>query len=83
MALNSRWCSPTTRSWWRSPKRPLPTNAPGLTSTDGTQRAVEVHVFPEAMRGTGEGHRPWVLAAVDKRIDRQQFDMIKRLFDAA
>ncbi len=23
--------------------------------------ALEVHVFPEAMRGTGEGHRPWDL----------------------
>ena len=27
----------------------------------GTQNAVEVHVFPEAMRGTGEGSRPWDL----------------------
>ena len=26
---------------------------------DGSLRAVEVHIFPEAMRGTGEGHRPW------------------------
>jgi hypothetical protein len=26
---------------------------------DGTQRAVEVHIFPEEMRGTGEGHRPY------------------------
>jgi predicted regulator of Ras-like GTPase activity (Roadblock/LC7/MglB family) len=25
---------------------------------DGTLRASEVHVFPESMRGTGEGHRP-------------------------
>ena len=25
---------------------------------DGTLTAVEVHVFPESMRGTGEGHRP-------------------------
>ena len=25
---------------------------------DGTLEAVEVHVFPESMRGTGEGHRP-------------------------
>jgi hypothetical protein len=31
----------------------------GMPQADGTQRAVEVHVFPEAMRGTGEGHRPW------------------------
>jgi hypothetical protein len=26
-----------------------------------TLRAVEVHVFPESMRGAGEGHRPWDL----------------------
>jgi len=26
---------------------------------DGTQRAVEVHIFAESMRGTGEGFRPW------------------------
>jgi hypothetical protein len=28
---------------------------------DGTQKAVEIHIFPEAARGTGEGHRPWDL----------------------
>jgi outer membrane lipoprotein SlyB len=28
---------------------------------DGTFRALEVHVFPEAQRGTGEGHRPFDL----------------------
>ena len=28
---------------------------------DGTPKAVEVHIFPEAMRGTGEGHRAWDL----------------------
>jgi hypothetical protein len=28
---------------------------------DGSLSAVEVHVFPEAARGTGEGHRPWDL----------------------
>lgn len=28
---------------------------------DGTLRALEVHVFPESMRGAGEGHRPWDL----------------------
>ena len=36
----------------------------GITATpqpDGTQKAVEIHIFPEAMRGTGEGHRPWDL----------------------
>jgi len=28
---------------------------------DGSLRAQEVHVFPEAMRGAGEGHRPFDL----------------------
>ena len=32
------------------------TTVPG---PDGTPRAVEVHVFPENMRGTGEGSYPW------------------------
>lgn len=26
---------------------------------DGTLMAVQVFIFPEAMRGTGEGHKPW------------------------
>jgi len=34
------------------------TTVPGA---DGTPSAVEVHVFPEAMRGTGEGSRPYDL----------------------
>jgi hypothetical protein len=28
---------------------------------DGTFRALEVHIFPEEMRGAGEGHRPMTL----------------------
>jgi hypothetical protein len=27
-----------------------------MPQADGTLRAVEVHIFPEAMRGSGEGH---------------------------
>ena len=34
------------------------TTVPG---PDGSAIAVEVHVFPENMRGTGEGSRPWDL----------------------
>jgi hypothetical protein len=34
------------------------TTVPG---PDGGQNAVEVHLFPEAMRGTGEGSRPYDL----------------------
>lgn len=30
-----------------------------LPQADGTQRAIAVLLFPEAMRGTGEGHRPF------------------------
>src|SRR5262245_28871833 len=33
----------------------------GLPQADGSQKALEVHIFPEAMRGTGEGHGPWDL----------------------
>jgi hypothetical protein len=33
----------------------------GMPQADGSQKAVEVHIFPEAMRGTGEGHRQWDL----------------------
>jgi hypothetical protein len=36
------------------------TAMPGATDSDPL-KAVEVHIFPEAMRGTGEGHRPWDL----------------------
>jgi hypothetical protein len=32
-----------------------------VPESDGTLRAVEVHLFPESMRGTGEGFRPWDL----------------------
>ena len=33
----------------------------GMPQADGSQKAVEIHIFPEPMRGTGEGHRPWDL----------------------
>lgn len=33
---------------------------------DGKQDAVEVHIFPEAMRGTGDGQRPWDLGKSSK-----------------
>jgi hypothetical protein len=32
-----------------------------MPQADGTQRAIAVSVFPEAARGTGEGHRPFDL----------------------
>jgi hypothetical protein len=33
----------------------------GTMQADGTQKAIEVHIFPESMRGTGEGHYDWDL----------------------
>ena len=32
-----------------------------MPRADGSQSALEVHIFPEALRGTGEGHYPWDL----------------------
>ena len=32
-----------------------------MPQSDGSQKAVEIHIFPEVLRGTGEGHRPWDL----------------------
>ena len=32
-----------------------------VKQSDGTLKALEVHIFPESSRGTGEGHRPWDL----------------------
>jgi hypothetical protein len=32
-----------------------------MPAADGSLQAVEVHIFPEEMRGTGEGHRSWDL----------------------
>src|SRR5262245_45852449 len=33
----------------------------GLPQPDGSQKALEVHIFPDAMRGAGDGHRGWDL----------------------
>jgi hypothetical protein len=35
----------------------------GMPQPDGSQKALEVHIFPEAMRGVGDGHRGWDLQA--------------------
>jgi hypothetical protein len=34
-----------------------------VSQPDGTLKALEIQVFPESMRGVGEGHRPWDLGA--------------------
>src|SRR5215471_11366947 len=38
----------------------------GMMQEDGTQKAIEVHIFPESMRGTGEGHYDWDLLPKSK-----------------
>lgn len=35
--------------------------ATAVQQSDGALKALEVHIFPESARGTGEGHRPWDL----------------------
>jgi hypothetical protein len=38
----------------------------GMLEADGTQKAIEVHIFPESMRGTGDGHYDWDLLPKSK-----------------
>ena len=38
----------------------------GMMREDGVQKAIEVHIFPESMRGTGEGHYDWDLLPKSK-----------------
>ncbi|MBO0763022.1 MAG: hypothetical protein J2P50_00270 [Hyphomicrobiaceae bacterium] len=33
-----------------------------MPQADGSQKALEVHIFPEALRGLAEGFQPWDLA---------------------
>jgi len=55
-----------------------------LAQPDGTIKAVEVHVFPESMRGTGEGHYGWDLmpnstmtnAAVTQQVKKVEGNML-------
>ena len=38
----------------------------GMMLDNGVQKAIEVHIFPESMRGTGEGHYDWDLLPKSK-----------------
>jgi hypothetical protein len=49
----------------------------GMPQTDGSQKAVEIHIFPEALRGTGEGHRPWDLMPNSTMTNATVAQMIK------
>jgi hypothetical protein len=49
----------------------------GMPQADGSQKAVEIHIFPEALRGTGEGHRPWDLMANSTMTNAAVAQMVK------
>ena len=49
----------------------------GMPQADGSQKAVEIHIFPEALRGTGEGHRPWDLAPNSTMTNATVAQMVK------
>src|SRR5882762_1019975 len=49
----------------------------GMPQADGTQKAVEIHIFPEPLRGTGEGHRPWDLMPNSTMTNATVAQMVK------
>ena len=49
----------------------------GLPQPDGSQKALEIHIFPEAMRGTGEGHQPWDLVPNSTMTNAAVTQMVK------
>jgi len=49
----------------------------GMPQADGSQKAVEIHIFPETMRGTGEGHRPWDLMPNSTMTNATVAQMVK------
>jgi hypothetical protein len=56
-----------------------------MPQPDGTQKAVEVHVFEESLRGIGEGHYPWDLmpnstmtnGAVAQQVEKVEGDTLQ------
>ena len=49
-----------------------------MPKADGSQSALEVHIFPEAMRGTGEGHYPWDLQPLSSHAALRSYVWRKR-----
>jgi Domain of unknown function (DUF5666) len=49
----------------------------GMPQSDGSQKALEVLVFPDAMRGTGEGHYPWDLQPESTMTNADIADVVK------
>ncbi len=50
----------------------------GLPQADGRIRALEVLIFPEAMRGTAEGHFPWDLVPESTMTNAAVTDSVAR-----
>jgi hypothetical protein len=48
-----------------------------MPQADGRQKALEIHIFPEAMRGTGEGHQPWDLVPNSTMTNATVAQMVK------
>jgi hypothetical protein len=48
----------------------------GMMQEDGVQKAIEVHIFPESMRGTGEGHYDWDLLPKSKMTNANVEHMV-------
>ena len=49
----------------------------GMPQADGSQKAVEIHIFPEPMRGVGEGFRPWDLMPNSTMTNAAVAQMVK------
>ena len=49
----------------------------GMPQADGSQKAVEIHIFPEALRGTAEGHMPWDLVPSSTMTNAAVAQMVK------
>jgi hypothetical protein len=49
----------------------------GMPQPDGSQKAVEIHIFPEPLRGTGEGFRPWDLVPGSTMTNATVAQMVK------
>jgi hypothetical protein len=49
----------------------------GMPQSDGSQKAVEIHIFPEPLRGVGEGHRPWDLVPNSTMTNATVAQMVK------
>jgi len=48
-----------------------------MPQPDGSQKAVAIAIFPEALRGVGEGHRPWDLSPNSTMTNATVADEVK------